>query len=129
MFVTMMKSKIHRAVVTEANLNYIGSITIDEDLMNSADMLKNEKVQIVNINNGNRFETYVIPGARGSGVMCLNGAAARLAHPGDLIIVISYALCDRKEAEDFQPKIIFLNEKNEITEIKDHERHGEIPGC
>lgn len=126
MFVNLMKSKIHRARVTEANLNYVGSITIDEDLMDASDILRNEKVQIVNNNNGNRFETYVIPGERGSGVICLNGAAARLVHPGDVIIIISYGLFEKKEAKDFEPSIIFVNDKNQIVEVKNKEEHGEI---
>nr|MBO2470846.1 aspartate 1-decarboxylase [Bacillota bacterium] len=92
MFRTMMKAKIHRATVTEANLNYVGSITIDADILDAVDILPNEKVQVVNNHNGARFETYVIPGPRGSGVICLNGAAARLVQPGDVIIIISYAL-------------------------------------
>lgn len=126
MFINLMKSKIHRAIVTEANLNYVGSITIDEDLMDAADLMKNEKVQIVNNNNGNRFETYVIPGERGSGVICLNGAAARLVHPGDVVIIISYGLFERKEAKEFNPKIVFVDENNKVIEIKGEEKHGEI---
>jgi aspartate 1-decarboxylase len=124
MFLTLMKSKIHRAVVTEANLNYVGSITIDEDLMDKADLLLNEKVQIVNNNNGQRFETYVIPGERGSGIMCLNGAAARLAHPGDIIIIMSFALMDREEAKVFRPTIVLLNDNNKVNRIKNEEVHG-----
>jgi len=119
-----MKSKIHRAVVTEANLNYVGSITIDEDLMDKANIIRNEKVQIVDNNNGNRFETYVIPGPRGSGTICLNGAAARLVHPGDTIIIISYGVFDRNEAKDFIPTIIVLDENNKIVSIKKEEEHG-----
>lgn len=107
MFRMMMKSKLHRATVTEANLNYIGSITIDKDLMENADILPNEKVQVVNNNNGARFETYVIEGPRKSGVICLNGAAARLVQPGDKVIIISYALLEDKEARSYRPKIIF----------------------
>lgn len=126
MFVNMMKSKIHRATVTEANLNYVGSITIDEDLMDTADLMKNEKVQIVNNNNGNRFETYVIPGERGSGMICLNGAAARLVHPGDLIIIISYGMFEKNEAKQYNPRIVFVDENNKVVEIKDEEKHGEI---
>lgn len=126
MFINLMKSKIHRARVTEANLNYVGSITIDEDLMDIADLMKNEKVQIVNNNNGNRFETYVIPGERGSGMICLNGAAARLVHPGDVIIIISYGLFERKEAKEYNPKIVFVDENNKVMEIKGEEKHGEI---
>lgn len=126
MFVTLMKSKIHRARVTEANLNYVGSITIDEDLMDAADILRNEKVQIVNNNNGNRFETYVIPGKRRSGMVCLNGAAARLVHPGDVIIIITYGMFDRNEAANFNPKIIFVDDNNKVVEMKDKEQHGQI---
>ncbi|MGM9987487.1 MAG: aspartate 1-decarboxylase [Bacillaceae bacterium] len=116
MFRTMMKSKIHRAVVTEANLNYIGSITIDEDIMDAVDILENEKVQIVNNNNGARLETYVIKGERGSGVICLNGAAARLVQPGDTVIIIAYAMISEEKIANHQPKIVFMNEKNEMVE-------------
>jgi aspartate 1-decarboxylase len=113
----MMKSKIHRATVTDANLNYVGSITIDTDLMAAADLLEWEQVAIVDIDNGNRFETYVIPGAAGSGAMCLNGAAARLVHPGDRIIVISYADYDQSELEGFEPSIVHVDRANrQITE-------------
>ncbi len=113
----MMKSKIHRATVTDANLNYVGSITIDTDLMEAADLLEWEQVAIVDIDNGNRFETYVIPGAAGSGAMCLNGAAARLVHPGDRIIVISYADYDQSELESFEPAIVHVDRSNRaITE-------------
>ena len=113
----MMKSKIHRATVTDANLNYVGSITIDTDLMEAADLLEWEQVAIVDIDNGNRFETYVIPGAAGSGAMCLNGAAARLVHPGDRIIVISYADYDQSELEGFEPAIVHVDRSNRaITE-------------
>ena len=108
----MMKSKIHRATVTDANLNYVGSITIDTDLMEAADLLEWEQVAIVDIDNGNRFETYVIPGAAGSGAMCLNGAAARLVHPGDRIIVISYADYDSSELEGFEPAIVHVDRSN-----------------
>ena len=111
----MMKSKIHRATVTDANLNYVGSITIDTDLMAAADLLEWEQVAIVDIDNGNRFETYVIPGAAGSGAMCLNGAAARLVHPGDRIIVISYADYDQSELEDgFEPSVVHVDRTNRI---------------
>ena len=113
----MMKSKIHRATVTDANLNYVGSITIDTDLMAAADLLEWEQVAIVDIDNGNRFETYVIPGAAGSGAMCLNGAAARLVHPGDRIIVISYADYDQSELDGFEPSIVHVDRSNrQITE-------------
>ena len=107
MFIEVVKSKIHRVTVTEANLNYIGSITIDEDLLDAANLIANEKVSIVNNNNGERFETYIIKGERGSGVVCLNGAAARKAQPGDIIIVMSYALMDFEEAKTFKPSVVF----------------------
>lgn len=128
MLITVMKSKIHRAKVTEANLNYVGSITIDEDLMDAADIIENEKVQIVNNNNGNRFETYVIPGPRGSGMICLNGAAARLVHPGDIIIVIAYGMLDREEARSFRPKIVFVDDSNKAMKIGNKEIHGQKSG-
>jgi aspartate 1-decarboxylase len=111
----MMKSKIHRATVTDANLNYVGSITIDTDLMAAADLLEWEQVAIVDIDNGNRFETYVIPGAAGSGAMCLNGAAARLVHPGDKIIVISYADYEASElADGFEPSVVHVDGRNRV---------------
>ena len=106
MFLHVLKSKIHRVTVTEANLNYIGSITIDQDLF-AANILPNEKVAIVNNNNGARLETYVIAGERGSGVVCLNGAAARLVQPGDIVIIIAYAMMDAEEAKTFKPTVIF----------------------
>jgi len=111
MLIHIVKSKIHRVSVTEANLNYIGSITIDEDLMDAANVIANEKVSIVNNNNGERFETYVIPGKRGSGVICLNGAAARKAQTGDIIIIMAYALMEMEEARTFKPAIIFPDTK------------------
>ncbi|CEE01851.1 aspartate alpha-decarboxylase [Caldibacillus thermoamylovorans] len=117
MFRVMMNAKLHRARVTEANLNYVGSITIDQDLLEAVGMVANEKVQIVNNNNGARFETYIIPGERGSHVVCLNGAAARLVQPGDIIIVISYVFVDEKEVKEHRPKIAVLNEQNKIIEI------------
>ncbi|MBP3950622.1 aspartate 1-decarboxylase [Bacillus suaedae] len=117
MYRTMMKAKIHRARVTESNLNYVGSITIDEDIMNAVDIVENEKVQIVNNNNGARLETYVIKGPRGSRMMCLNGAAARLVQEGDIIIVISYAMFSEEELKSHQPKVAIMNEHNEIEEI------------
>lgn len=107
MFIEVVKSKIHRVTVTEANLNYIGSITIDEDLLDAANLIANEKVSIVNNNNGERFETYIIKGERSSGVVCLNGAAARKAQPGDIIIVMSYAMMDFEEAKTFKPAVVF----------------------
>ncbi|MCL6590326.1 MAG: aspartate 1-decarboxylase [Firmicutes bacterium] len=110
----MCKSKIHRATVTEANLHYVGSITIDQKLLEAADILPYEMVQVVNVNNGNRFETYVIEGPAGSGVICLNGAAARLAVPGDLVIIIAYGLFDNDELKDWIPRIVHVNEKNQM---------------
>lgn len=107
MFIEVLKSKIHRVTVSEANLNYIGSITIDEDLLDAANLIANEKVSIVDNNNGERFETYIIKGERGSGVVCLNGAAARKAQPGDVIIIMSYAMMDFEEAKTFKPTVIF----------------------
>lgn len=107
MLVELVKSKIHRVTVTEANLNYIGSITIDQDLMDAANILSGEKVQIVNNNNGARFETYTIPGDRGSGVVCLNGAAARLVQPGDIVIIMAYAWMPYDEAKGFRPSVVF----------------------
>ena len=107
MFIEVVKSKIHRVTVTEANLNYIGSITVDEDLLDAANLIAIEKVAIVNNNNGERFETYIIKGERGSGVVCLNGAAARKAQPGDIIIIMSYALMDFEEAKTFKPSVVF----------------------
>jgi aspartate 1-decarboxylase len=107
MLVHVVKSKIHRATVTEANLNYIGSITVDEDLMDAANIIANEKVSIVNNNNGERFETYVITGERGSGMICLNGAAARLVQPGDIVIIMAFAMMEMEEARTFKPAVIF----------------------
>lgn len=114
MQIQMMKSKIHRMVITEANLNYIGSITIDEALMDGANLIANEKVQVVNVNNGSRIETYVIKGGRGTGVCCLNGPAARQGAEGDIVIVISYGLMDFEEAKTFKPSVIFPKEGNKI---------------
>ncbi|MGM0522770.1 MAG: aspartate 1-decarboxylase [Bacillota bacterium] len=121
MFRTLMKGKLHRARVTEANLNYVGSITIDEALMEAIDLLPHEKVQIVNNNNGARLETYVIPGERDSGVICLNGAASRLVQPGDIVIIVSYALVSENELTTFTPKVALLNEDNTIKEMIDQE--------
>lgn len=121
MFVNLFKGKIHRASVTEANLNYVGSITIDKLLLEAAGIYPGEKVQIVNNNNGHRFETYTIEGPAGSGVICLNGAAARLVHVGDTVIIIAYCWLDESEVKDFKPKVVFVNEKNAIVEVADHE--------
>ncbi|MCM3289802.1 aspartate 1-decarboxylase [Paenibacillus sp. MER 180] len=123
----MMKSKIHRATVTEANLNYVGSITIDEHLMELADIWANEKVQIVNNYNGARLETYVIPGPKHSGVICLNGAAARLVQPGDNVIIISYASMTNEEARQYKPNIVFVDDDNKPVEVmKLTEEHSTI---
>ncbi|MBB3109320.1 aspartate 1-decarboxylase [Paenibacillus phyllosphaerae] len=126
MYRTMMKSKIHRATVTEANLNYVGSITIDEDLMDLADIWANEKVQIVNNNNGARLETYVITGPRGSGVICLNGAAARLVQPGDNVIIISYGMMTEEEARSYKPKVVLMDAGNKPIETQYEEVHATI---
>ena len=114
MQIEVLKSKIHRAVLTEANLNYVGSLTLDEDLMDAANMIENEKIQVLNANNGERLETYLIKGKRGSGVACLNGPAARKGMEGDVIIVVSYALMDFEEAKNFKPKIVFPKEGNKL---------------
>lgn len=108
------KSKIHHATVTDANLKYMGSVTIDSKILAAADILPNERVQIVNLNNGSRLETYVMEGRNGSGTVCMNGAAARLAQIGDIVIIISYCLMETEDARTFKPKIVFLDEKNRI---------------
>lgn len=116
MYIQVLKSKIHRVTVTQANLNYVGSITIDEALMEAANLIENEKVQIVNNNNGERFETYIIKGERNSGVICLNGAAARRVQPGDVVIIMSYAYMDFEEAKNFVPKVVHPDpESNKIV--------------
>ena len=115
---TMCKGKIHRATVTQANLNYIGSITIDQDLLEAADIYPYEKVQVVNVTNGARLETYTIAGARGSGVICLNGAAARLTAEGDIVIIINYAQFNEEEIRTLEPQIVFVDEQNHLTEKK-----------
>lgn len=114
MMVEVLKSKLHCATVTEANLNYMGSITIDEDLMDAANLIAGEKVQIVNNNNGERFETYIIKGKRGSGCICLNGAAARKVQVGDVVIIIAYALMDFEEAKKYSPIVVFPKEGNKL---------------
>lgn len=126
MMINMFKSKLHRATVTEANLNYVGSITIDEALLEAANIYPNEKVQIVNNNNGARFETYVIKGKRDSGTICLNGAAARLVQPGDSVIIIAYCWLDDEEAREFKPNVVILDKENRIAEHLDEEIHGDI---
>jgi len=114
MFIEVLKSKIHRVTVTQAELHYVGSITIDEDIMDAANMIENEKVTILDINNGERFETYIIKGARKSGVICLNGPAARKVQVGDTIIVVSYASMEFEEAKKWKPYLVFPNEKNQL---------------
>lgn len=114
MEIEVLKSKIHRAVITEANLNYIGSLTLDEDLMDAANMIENEKVQVVNVNNGSRLETYVIKGKRGSGIVCLNGPAARKGMTGDIVVVISYATMDFEKAKTFKPWVVFPKDGNKL---------------
>ena len=114
MQIEILKSKVHRAVITEANLNYAGSLTLDEDLMDAANMIENEKIQVVNVNNGERLETYLIKGKRGTGIVCLNGPAARKGSVGDVVIIISYALMDFETAKSFKPVIVFPKEGNKI---------------
>ena len=126
MFRTLMKSKLHRGTITGANLHYVGSITVDADLMDAADLLPNEKVQVVDIDNGARLETYVIPGERGSGDLCLNGAAARLVQPGDRIIVISYGVYSDAEAREHTPTVIVLDECNRPQAIAAEPPHATV---
>lgn len=114
MHISVLKSKIHRAVITEANLNYVGSLTLDEDLMDAANFIENEKVQIVNVNNGERIETYLIKGKRGSGVCCLNGPAARRGAVGDVVIIISYCTLPFEEAKTFKPWVVFPKDGNKL---------------
>lgn len=126
MTITMLKAKIHRATVTQAKLDYVGSITVDMDLLEQAGILEYEKVQIVDVNNGSRFETYTIAGERGSGVMCLNGAAARMVQTGDKIILMAYAQVTPEEASELRPTVLFVDEKNKVTKVTNYEKHGEI---
>ena len=126
MILTMLKSKIHRAVITHAKLNYVGSITIDKSLMEKSHILEYEKVQIVDIDNGNRFETYAIAGDAGSGVMCINGAAARCVQPGDKIIIMTFCQINEEEAKKFKPTVVFIDETNTVVEIAHYEIPGEI---
>lgn len=122
----LLKAKIHCATVTEANLQYMGSITIDEVLMEAAGILPNERVQITDNNNGERLETYVIPGPRGSGVICLNGAAARCVQPGDIVIIMAYALYSEEEAAAHHPKVVMVDSKNKVKSIRILEQHGQV---
>ena len=124
MFRTMMKSKIHRATVTQADLHYVGSVTVDLDLMEAADLLEGEQVAIVDITNGARLETYVIPGERGSGVIGINGAAAHLVHPGDMVILISYGQFDEVEIAAYDPRVVFVDADNRVVEVGDDPGHA-----
>ncbi len=126
MYITILKSKIHRATVTQANLNYVGSITIDKHLMDEAGLVEYERVQVVDINNGNRLETYIIKGEENSGCICLNGAAAQLVEIGDKVIIMAYAQMTMDELENHSPKVIFVDDNNAIKEIANFEKHGEI---
>ena len=125
MQLTMLKGKIHRAVVKQAELNYVGSITIDPKLMEAAGILEYEQVQIVDVENGNRFETYTIDGEPGSGMICLNGAAARQVQVGDHVIIMAYCQMDTNEAKE-QPKVVFVDEDNHISRVSNYEKHGQL---
>lgn len=124
MNITLLKSKIHRAVVTQADLDYVGSVTIDTNLLREAGIMEYEKVQIVDINNGNRFETYTIAGEEGSGIICLNGAAAKCVNVGDKVIIMAYAEMSTEEAATHKPTVLFVNDKNQIVRKANYEKHG-----
>ena len=126
MQITMLKGKIHRAVVQQAELNYVGSITVDPELMEQAGILEYELVQIVDVENGNRFETYTIAGEPGSGMICLNGAAARQAQVGDHVIIMCYCRMPPEEAKDHKPKVVFVDEQNHISRVTNYEKHGQL---
>ncbi len=126
MHISMLKGKIHRATVVQAALDYVGSITVDRNLLDAAGILEYEKVQIVNVNNGQRFETYTIAGKRGSGMICLNGAAARCASVNDVIIIMSYADMTPEEAKTHKPSVVFVDEINRITRVSNYERYGRL---
>lgn len=126
MEISMLKSKIHRAVITQAELNYVGGVTIDEELMEAAGLYEYERVHISNVNSGSRIETYVIAGERGSGVICLNGAAARSGQKGDHVIIMAYANMAPDEIKTHRPKVVFVGDKNEIVRVADYEKHGEL---
>lgn len=126
MTIQMLKGKIHRAVVVQAELNYVGSITVDPDLMEAAGILEYEKVQIVDVENGSRFETYTIEGEPGSGMICLNGAAARMVQTGDHIILMSYCDMTPEEAKNHKPKVVFVDEENHIKSVTCYEKHGQL---
>lgn len=126
MEITMLKGKIHRATVTQAELDYVGSITVDMDLLDAAGILEYEKVQVVDINNGERLETYTIAGERGSGVICLNGAAARCVQKGDKVIIMAYCNMTPNEAKVHRPSVVFVDDNNKIESVMEYEKHGEI---
>ena len=126
MTLTMLKSKIHRATVTEAELDYVGSITIDKNLLESSGILEYEKVLVVDITTGSRLETYTIAGERGSGTVCLNGAAAKLINKGDTVIIMAFADMDEKEAKEYKPTVVFVDGENKIKSIKNYEKHGRL---
>ena len=126
MLIEMLKGKIHRARVTQAELNYVGSVTIDRTLMDAAGILENEKVQIADVDNGERLETYVIPGEAGSGVICLNGAAARCVSTGDKVIIMAYAQVTPEEAQSFKPKVVFVDDANRPVRVTHYEKHGRL---
>ncbi len=126
MRLNMLKGKIHRAKVVQAELNYVGSITVDEDLLDASGILEYEKVTIVDIDNGARFETYTIAGERGTGMICLNGAAARCVQVGDKIIIMAYCDMDREEAIDHKPTVVFVDEENKISRVTNYEKHGQL---
>lgn len=126
MMITMLKGKIHRATVVQAELDYVGSITVDADLLDAAGILEYEKVQIVDVDNGNRFETYTIAGKRGSGLICLNGAAARCVQVKDKIILMAYCEMDNEEAKSHKPKVVFVDEDNKISRLSRYEKHGKL---
>lgn len=126
MTIEMLKGKIHRAVVKQAELDYVGSITVDEELMDAAGIIEYEKVQVVDVNNGNRFETYVISGERGSGMICLNGAAARCVSVGDKVIIMAYAQMTPEEAKSHKPAVVFVNGDNKPVRVTSYEKHGEL---
>lgn len=126
MEIEMLKGKIHRATVTQAELDYVGSITVDEALLNAAGIREYQKVQVVNINNGNRIETYTIAGEKDSGVICLNGAAARHFSPNDLVIIMAYASYSEKDLEKYSPKVVFVDDENKIRKISSYEKHGRL---
>lgn len=126
MNLTMLKGKIHRATVVQAEIDYVGSITIDADLLDAAGILEYEKVAVADITNGARLETYTIAGERGSGLICLNGAAAKLVNKGDMVIIMAYARMSPEEAAEFRPKVVFVDGENKITSVMDYEKHGQV---